>query len=256
MQTLEMVMSGALDMSLVGNAIIESYCPDFAILSTPYLFDSLEHQEHVFENGSDALAVLYATTEANGFTVLSAYSLGARNLYTRDGPVTTPEDLAGKKIRVMGSETCLNMINAMGGVSVAMAYGDVYSAIQTKTLDGSENNIITYMDLLQYKVAPYYNLTGHLILPDELVISNAVLESMSKEDQAALRRVCRESIPYCYSLVSSLNATYLARAEDMGVTVSAVDSDAFRARCQNLISAAATKSDVTQALYTSIMALR
>ena len=51
----------------------------------------------------------------------------------------------------------------MGGVGVAMAQGDVYSAIQTKTLDGAENNIITYVDLLQYEVAPYYNYTGHLM---------------------------------------------------------------------------------------------
>ena len=47
----------------------------------------------------------------------------------------------------------------MGGIGTAMAQGDVYSAIQAGTLDGAENNIITYTDLLQYEVAPYYSLT-------------------------------------------------------------------------------------------------
>ncbi|MBO5638479.1 MAG: TRAP transporter substrate-binding protein DctP, partial [Oscillospiraceae bacterium] len=188
-QTLENVMIGALDMSLVGNAIIEPYSSDFSIIATPYIYDSIEHQEKVFESDADALKALYATTEEHGFTVLCTYSLGARNLYTRDGPVTNPDELKGLKIRVMGSDTCLNMMNAMGGVGVAMAQGDVYSAIQTKTLDGAENNIITYVDLVQYEVAPYYNYSGHLLLPDELVISNEVLESMSEEDQAALRKV-------------------------------------------------------------------
>ena len=192
-QTLEQVTMGVLDMSLVANSVIETYASDFAILGTPYVYDSIEHQQKVFESGK--LDPLYETTKAHGFTVLCAYSLGARNLYTRDKAVTTPAELSGMKIRVMGSETCINMMNAMGGVGIAMAQGDVYSAIQTGTLDGAENNIITYTDLVQYEVAPYYNYSGHLMIPDQLVIANGVLESMSAEDQAILKEICAESIP-------------------------------------------------------------
>ena len=255
-QTLEMVMIGALDMSLVGNAIIEPYSADFAIIATPYIYDSIEHQEKVFESNDEALQALYATTEQYGFTVLCTYSLGARNLYTRDGPVTNPEELAGLKIRVMGSDTCLNMMNAMGGVGVAMAQGDVYSAIQTKTLDGAENNIITYVDLLQYEVAPYYNYSGHLLLHDELVISNTVLASMSEEDQAALRKVCEESTPYCFAKCDELRSEYQAKAEEMGVTFSEADIPAFQALCQDLILENAAKTDVTQGMYDLIVSLR
>ena len=119
-------------MSLVGNAIIEPYASDFAIIATPYVYDDIDHQERVFESGDPALEALYATTEEHGFVVLCTYSLGARNLYTRDGPVTTPEELKGLKIRVIGSDTCINMMNNMGGVGQGMPQGDVYSAIQTK----------------------------------------------------------------------------------------------------------------------------
>ena len=175
-QTLEQCTMDALDMTLVANSIIETYVPDFAILGTPYVYDSIEHQQKVFESGK--LDDLFATTRDHGFVVLSAYSLGARNLYTRDKAVTTPEELAGMKIRVMGSDTC---------IAVAMAQGDVYSAIQTGTLDGAENNIITYVDLVQYEVAPYYNRTGHLMIPDELCINAKVFDSMSAEDQEASR---------------------------------------------------------------------
>ena len=185
-QTLEQCTMDALDMTLVANSIIETYVPDFAILGTPYVYDSIEHQQKVFESGK--LDDLFATTRDHGFVVLSAYSLGARNLYTRDKAVTTPEELAGMKIRVMGSDTCIAMMNAMGGVGVAMAQGDVYSAIQTGTLDGAENNIITYVDLVQYEVAPYYNRTGHLMIPDELCINAKVFDSMSAEDQEALKK--------------------------------------------------------------------
>jgi len=255
-QTLEMVMMGALDMSLVGNAIIEPYASDFAIIATPYVYDDINHQERVFESGDPALQALYATTEEHGFVVLCTYSLGARNLYTRDGPVTNPDELKGLKIRVIGSDTCINMMNNMGGVGQGMPQGDVYSAIQTKVLDGAENNIITYVDLVQYEVAPYYNYSGHVLLPDELVISKMVLDTMSEEDQAALRKVCEESMPYCYALCDELRADYQAKAEEKGVTFSECDIPAFQALCQDQINEVANRTDVTKGMYDLIVSLR
>ena len=253
-QTLEQVTMGVLDMSLVANSVIETYASDFAILGTPYVYDSIEHQQRVFESGK--LDALYDTTKAHGFTVLCAYSLGARNLYTRDGAVTTPAELKGMKIRVMGSETCINMMNAMGGVGIAMAQGDVYSAIQTGTLDGAENNIITYTDLVQYEVAPYYNLTGHLMIPDELCIANDVLASMSEEDQAAFKQICNESIAYMFNLCAELRADYEAKALEQGVTISEADVPAFQAACADLITDVANRNDMTKSVYEAILSCR
>ena len=253
-QTLEQVTMGVLDMSLVANSVIETYASDFAILGTPYVYDSIEHQQKVFESGK--LDPLYETTKAHGFTVLCAYSLGARNLYTRDGAVAGPADLKGMKIRVMGSETCINMMNAMGGVGIAMAQGDVYSAIQTGTLDGAENNIITYVDLVQYEVAPYYNLTGHLMIPDELCIANDVLASMSEEDQAAFKQICNESIAYMFNLCAELRADYEAKALEQGVTISEADVPAFQAACADLITDVANRNDMTKSVYEAILSCR
>lgn len=252
--SLETLMAGGIEMALVANSIIENYSPDFAIIGTPYVYDSLEHQEKVFESGK--LADLYATTEEHGFKVLCAYSLGARNLYTRDKPVTTPEELAGMKIRVMGSQTCVDMLNAMGGVGITMGQGDVYSAIQTKTLDGAENNIITYTDLLQYEVAPYYNYSGHLMVPDELVINSAFLATMSEADQAALLDICQKSQPVCFKNCGDLRASYEQKAKDMGVTFSECDVAAFQELCQPVIAAKAEISELTQAVYAAILECR
>jgi len=253
-QTLEQVTMGTLDMALVANSIVETYASDFAIIGTPYVYDSIEHQQKVFESGK--LDELYATTEQYGFTVLAAYSLGARNLYTAKAPVTTPEELSGMKIRVMGSETCINMMNAMGGVGVEMPQGDVYSAIQTGTLDGAENNIITYVDLVQYEVAPYYNYTGHLMIPDELCIANDVLAAMSEEDQAALRKCASESIAYMFSLCDELRSDYEAKAIEQGVTFSEADVPAFQALCADLIQQVAGRNELTQSVYDAILSLR
>lgn len=255
-QTLEQVVMGTLDMALVANSIVETYCPDFAILGTPYVYDSIEHQQKVFESGK--LADLYAETEAQGFTVLSNYSLGARNLYTSKAPVVTPDDCKGMKIRVMGSDTCIKMMGLMTGGTdgIAMAQGDVYSAIQTGTLDGAENNIITYVDLVQYEVAPYYNLTGHLMIPDELCIANDVLAAMSEEDQAAFKKICDESIAYMFNLCAELRADYEAKAVEQGVTITEADVPAFQEACASLIDEVAGRNDMTAAVYEVIKSCR
>ena len=69
-ETIEQLMIGALDMSLVGNSVIEPFSSDFAVIATPYIYDDIAHQERVFESGG--LADLFATTEEHGFTVLCA----------------------------------------------------------------------------------------------------------------------------------------------------------------------------------------
>lgn len=253
-ETLEQVTMGVLDMALVANSVIESYAPDMAILGTPYVYDSYEHQQKVFESG--VLADVFATTEAHGFTVLAAYSLGARNVYTSEKPISTPADLAGMQLRVMGSQTCIDMMNAMGGEGLHMPQGDVYSAIQTGTIDGAENNIITYVDLVQYEVAKYYNYTNHLMVPDELVISNNVLASMSAEDQEALKKIATESITYCFDTINEQRAEYEAIATEKGVIFTEADVPAFQAACADLINAVANKSDMSKAAYEAILSQR
>ena len=137
----------------------------------------------------------------------------------------------------------------MGGAATPMAMSELYSAIQVGVIDGAEGTLASYNDLVQYEVAPYYNYTGHLMLPDHLVISNTTLETMSAADRQALERACQASISGCYDRVRNLNTQYVARLEEKGVTFSNADVAAFRTACQDLISTAANKSSVTMAVY-------
>lgn len=253
-ESMEGVQNGSIDMAIVANSIVEGANSDFAIIGTPYIYDSIEHQLKLFQSGK--LDDLFASTASSGFTVLAAYSLGPRCLYTKE-LITTPEQLSGKKIRVMQSETMINMMNAMGGVGTAMAQGDVYSAIQSGVLDGAENNIITYTDLLQYEVAPYYTLTNHLMIPDELIINNDVLAGMSEADQKALKDLSTESVGVMFDLAEELRNTYFDKVQsEFGVTVTEVDIKPFQDRCQSLIDDVANRNDMTKSVYEAIQSLR
>lgn len=253
-ESLELVQNGVIAMTIVANSIVEGVNSDFAVIGAPYIYDSIDHQKRLFQSGE--LADLFASTADSGFTVLAAYSFGPRCLYTKE-LVTTPEELSGKKIRVMQSDTMISMLNAMGGVGTPMGQGDVYSAIQAGTLDGAENNIITYTDLIQYEVAPYYTLTNHLLVPDELIISTEIFESMSDEDQQILLDLATESVDTMFTLAEEVRNRYFDEVQnEHGVTVTEIDIKPFQDRCQSLIDGIAGRSDMTRAVYESILSLR
>lgn len=253
-ESLELVESGAVEMAIVANSLVENVNPDFAIIGCPYVYDSVEHQQKVFQSG--VLDDLYATTESAGFSVLAAYSLGPRCVYAKK-PVTSPADLAGMKIRVMQSDTMVQMMNKMGGVGTPMGQGDVYSAIQAGTLDGAENNIITYTDLKQYEVAPYFSETNHLMIPDELIINTNLLKGMSEEDQKALKDAATESVNTMFTLAAQLRDEYYAKCQnELGVTITQVDITPFQDNLKDFIQEVANRSDMTKTIYAAIQEQR
>ena len=253
-ESLALVQAGAIDMAIVANPLVENINPDFAIIGTPYVYDSIDHQLRILLSGD--LDELFSTTQAAGFYVLAAYNLGPRNVYLRDGIINTPEDMAGLAIRVMQSDTMVQMMNLMGGVGTPMGQGDVYTAIQTGVLAGAENNIITYLDLLQYEVAPYYIETNHLMIPDLVIINNNTLSRMSDADQAALRGLARDSIEYMFAAAEALREDYRQQLLARGVTFHSVDITPFQDRLADFIQEVAGRSEMSQQVFEIIQSHR
>lgn len=252
--SLELVENGAIEMAIVANSLVENVNPDFAIIGTPYMFDTQEQQKKLFESG--ALDELFVTTESAGFDVLAAYSLGPRSVYTADKQIKTPEDLAGYKIRVMQSDTMVQMLNLMGGIGTAMSQGDVYSAIQAHTINGAENNIITYTELKHYEVAPYYSFTNHLMIPDLLIINSDLLNNMSDSDRAAIKKLAKESIENMFSMMDEATAQCKKEAEAAGAKFFEVDTTPFKAAMKPLIDEVANRSDMTKKIYEEIQKIK
>jgi TRAP-type C4-dicarboxylate transport system substrate-binding protein len=117
---------------------------------------------------------------------------GTRNVYTSK-PITKPADLKGLKMRTMGNPLFVETMNAMGGNGVPLGYNELYSALQTKVVDGAENNPPSMLTANHYQVVKVYSLTGHLIIPEMFVFSKASWDKLSKEDQALLKKHSREA---------------------------------------------------------------
>lgn len=180
-ETVELVQTGAVAMSIVANSLVENFNKKYSILGLPYIYDSKEHQNAVFTDEA-IVGDLFKSTADKGFIVLTAFHAGVRNVYTKK-PINKPEDLKGLKIRIMESDTNVKMMKYMGGVGTPMAQSEVYTATQSGVIDGGENNELIYTNLKHYEVAKYYSYTQHLMIPDLLIINKDIYEGMTDEQK-------------------------------------------------------------------------
>ncbi|MFJ4175282.1 TRAP transporter substrate-binding protein DctP [Microbacterium sp. NPDC089696] len=253
-ETIELVQSGSIAMTLVGASLLENFNPDFGVISLPYLYESKEHQMAAL-NDPEISGDLFTSIADQSLQVLVAYHGGVRNVYTKDRPVETPEDLAGLKIRVSGAESHVRMMELMGGVGTPMAQGEVYTAIQSGVLDGAENAELVYAGLGHAEVAPYYSYTEHLMIPDVLVINPRILDDMSDADRETFLGLVGQSVETEVSLFDDSVTEARETAEAAGATFVTPDLDEFRDAVRPLIDEIVT-TDSARALYDSIDAAR
>ncbi|MFV2104183.1 TRAP transporter substrate-binding protein [Micromonospora sp. LOL_024] len=226
--TVELVKAGTIEMSMVAAPLMESHNKDFIVFNLPFTFDSQEHQRKT-TNDPAIVSELYSSLDSQGLRVLGSFHGGVRNMYTSKKAITTPADMKGLKIRVIESDTNIEMMKLMGGSPAPMGMGEVYTAIQSGVLDGAENNELTYANVKHSEVAKFYSYTRHLMLPDYLLVNPKVLDAMPED----VRKIFLEEIAVAVEEEGALWADEIpkskAMAEKAGAKFNEVDSAAFAA---------------------------
>lgn len=250
--TAELVQNGVIQMSVVGNPVVESFNKDFAVIGLPYLYDNLEHQKKVFTSG--VLTPLFKSVSSSGFEVIGAFTAGARCLYT-DKPMTKPEDLAGYKFRVMQSDTMKKMVDSMGGIGTPMGQGEVYTAVQQGVIEGGENNEVTYVDLKHYEIAPYFSYTNHLMVPDLIIINEQLYNGMTPENREIFDKLMKETIENEFVIWNENVEAAKKIAAENGAKFIEVDIKPFQDRVKPLQEEVANTSEMTKKIYADVRAL-
>ncbi len=191
---IEQVQFGAIDFTRVSVGPMTEFSPELAVVALPYMYASAEHMWKVLDSeiGDQFLNGL----ESSNFIGLCWYDGGARSFYNSVKPIEKLEDLDGLKFRVMQSELMVDMVEALGASPTPMAYGEVYSSIQTNVIDGAENNWPSYDTSSHYEVAQYYTLDEHLRVPEILIASKIAMDKVSAEDMALIKEAAKESQAY------------------------------------------------------------
>lgn len=234
-ENMEQLMAGVISMTKVSAPGLATYNESYHTFGLPYIFDDTQNFYHVMD--SPQMQDFFLSSERDGFVTLTYYTSGARSFYTKNKAIRTPEDLKGLKIRVQDMKSQTDMMKALGGIPVAMSYGDVYTSLQTGIIDGTENNETALTTGKHGEICKIYSTDQHAMIPDVMVMSAKVWKTISPEDQQIILEAAHESTESHKIAWDAAIDEAVAEAESqMGVEfVNDVDKEAFRQATSGMI---------------------
>lgn len=195
--TVEQVKLGALDMVRVNTSAFHGIIPETMIPAFPFLFRDIQHfRKTMYGPQGDKIL---ASFDKAGFIGLAMYESGARSMYARK-PIKSVADMKGMKVRVQPSDLWVSLIGAMGASAAPMPFAEVYTGLKTGLIDAAENNYPSYEESKHFESAPFYSETMHSMPPEVLVFSKKVWETLPKDEQAAIRKAAKASVPFYVNL--------------------------------------------------------
>ncbi|KPG96802.1 MULTISPECIES: TRAP transporter substrate-binding protein [Pseudomonas] len=225
-EVIEQMQVGAVQLSRVSLGIVGPVVPDVNVFNMPFIFRDQKHMRDVIDGpvGDEILGKI--TNSEFGLVALAWMDGGTRSIYTKK-PVRKLEDLKGMKIRVQGNPMFIDMMNAMGGNGIAMDTGEIFSALQTGVIDGAENNPPTLLEHNHFQNAKFYSLTGHLILPEPIVMSKITWEKLTPDQQALVKTAAKAAQAEERVLWDKKSAASEEKLKAAGVEFITVDKKPF-----------------------------
>lgn len=224
-ELIELLQIGSLGMTKVSASPMEGFVPEMKVFSLPYIFNDNEHFWKVLN--SNIGKKLLVAGEPFLIRGLGYYDAGSRSFYSTKKPVKKPDDLPGMKIRVMNSQTAVSMVNAMGGSATPVSWGELYTALQQGVVDGAENNPPSFYLSRHYEVSKYYTLDEHTSIPDVILVSKYVWDTLSEEQQNWLQQATDESVVYQRKLWKAATDEAMLAVEAAGVEIIRPDKSEF-----------------------------
>lgn len=216
-QLLELLQIGSLDITKVSASAVENFVPSMKVLGLPYIFRDEEHQWKIL-NGEIGKELLL-DGEKYWLHGLCFYDAGSRSFYTKEKPIESPSDLQGMKIRVMNSQTAMQMIKEMGGAPTPISFGELYTALQQGVVDGAENNAPSFYTSHHYEVCKYYTIDEHTSVPDVLFIGTTSWEKLTDQEKSWLEEAVANSVPEQRRLWKEADQHALEEVKKAGVEI-------------------------------------
>ncbi|MDI2097721.1 TRAP transporter substrate-binding protein DctP [Ruicaihuangia caeni] len=173
------IQSGDIAMDLQEAGLASVY-PQVGILGAAYVFDDVDHAFDWIDNNSEEFRTAF--NEATDITIIDGWYYGSRTFSSND-PIHGPEDLAGMQMRFPDTPQYLANAKALGANAVAVAYEEVYVALQQGIADGQENPVVGTKTASYDEVQNYVSLNNHQVSIHWVTISDKVLDKMSDEQR-------------------------------------------------------------------------
>lgn len=256
-ELIDQMIMGEPVITVADGAFLADYgVPDFGIFYAPFMFDSWDEEWKVIDSDwykglCDQLA------EKASLRVLSSnWIYGARNILSTS-KIVTPEDLQGVKLRVSSNDLSILSFNDLGAASVGMDMGDVYQALQAKTIDAVENPITSLANRSFQEVGKYLVKDEHILATSMWICGESFYSSLTEEQQQILAEAADEAGLYNNELQDAATEESTQKMLDAGVEITELTADekaAWVEAGQKFYGEAAEKLGWSEGLYDTVKA--
>lgn len=216
------VRTGSLDMVLTSTAPLVGIVPALGVFDLPFLFNNESEADAVLDGkAGDWFA---AKLPAVGVINLAWWENGFRHTTNSKRPITRAEDFDGVKMRVMQNNIFIDTFKTLGSNAVPMAFSEVYSALETKTVDGQENPFNNIENMKFYEVQKYLTLTKHAYSPTLVLFSKKIWDTLSSQEQAALKDCAAQGREEQRKVNREKSAQSVANLKSKGMLVNEISS--------------------------------
>jgi tripartite ATP-independent transporter DctP family solute receptor len=223
---------GNLEMSAISAQDISKIVPEFSIFTAGYIIRDVDHQQKVF-NGPIGEEVFKPVIQKMEVTPLATAYLGTRQVMLRESKdVKTPADLKGVKLRMPSSKEWLFLGEALGATPMPMAYGEVYLALQTGTIDGQDNPLPSARAAKFYEVSKTIVMTSHLVDAVFIAISSKFYNALTPDQQQKVRLAAEAAARYNNANRVKDEAELIDFFKAQGLKIVTPDVAAFRKAVQ------------------------
>jgi len=254
------VREGTLDMAYYSASWLAEFVPYLSMIGAVYTFSGIKHMDRVL-NGEIGKAIFEDVAQKTGLRPLAAFYLGTRqlNVVEKVGPVRTPEDMKGVKLRTPASPAWIALGKALGGNPTPMSFGEVYMGLKTGAIEGQDNPLPTDKNAKFYEVTKYIILTDHVVNSVWPTINEKKWQSLSEIDQLIIRMAIEKARKFCAETNLKAEAELCDFFREQGlIIIEDPDKEAFAAYAKN--SYVTESKDISKnwdmELYEKIQALK
>jgi len=254
------VREGTLDMAYYSASWLAEFVPYLSMIGAVYTFSGFKHMDRVL-NGEIGERIFDDVAQKTGVRPLAAFYLGTRqlNVVEKVGPVRTPEDMKGVKLRTPASPAWIALGKALGGNPTPMSFGEVYMGLKTGAIEGQDNPLPTDKNAKFYEVTKYIILTDHVVNSVWPTINEKKWQSLSEIDQLVIRMAIEKARKFCAETNLKAESELCDFFREQGlIIIEDPDKEAFAAYAKN--SYATESKDISKdwdmELYEEIQALK
>jgi len=222
-QVISSLQGGVVEMTLVSPGLLTGLIKEFSVFDLPFIFNNYREVDAVMDGpvGTRLLGML----EEKGLIGLGYWDHGFRNVTNARRPINKMEDISGLKIRVIQIPIFIDTFSALGANPVPLPFPELYTALETGTVDGQENPFASIETSKFYEVQKYAATTGHVYNPLVAIFSKKVWDKLSGDERRIVQEAATEAGLYERQVSREANEKSMQTLRGYGMQITELSAE-------------------------------